>query len=321
MARACQRARGASTSVGHPWQTLAGPGPAWVRSRAWIRRHKPRSRSRCGATARRTRRAFPRCEPRARSTALLRLGARLHPTPSMRWRCLTLLDHLDGDESVPVFIDALFEDPVPASDATHSTPSRACAARRTPVRRPRAPAQTVCDDRRQRQGAGPGPGGVGRRPLDLRASGLADRADRFHRMDLDTARTFIEKRKQGVLTTIRRDGRPQLSNILYRVDDEGASTSRPPPTEPSPGTWHATRGPRCTCRARTSGPTSSSTGRPSSARWPPPARMPWWSSSSSTTACWPASIPDWDEYRQAQIDEGRLLITIRPDHSYGMITS
>ena len=44
---------------------------------------------------------------------LLRLGARSHPVPSMRWRCLTLLDHLDGDDSVPVFIEALFEDPVP----------------------------------------------------------------------------------------------------------------------------------------------------------------------------------------------------------------
>ena len=31
--------------------------------------------------------------------------------------------------------------------------------------------------------------------------------------------------------------------------------------------------------------------------------------------------PDWDEYRQAQVDQGRLLISIRPDHSYGMITS
>jgi hypothetical protein len=44
---------------------------------------------------------------------LLRLGARRHPVPSMRWRCLTLLDHLDGDDSVPVFVEALFEDPVP----------------------------------------------------------------------------------------------------------------------------------------------------------------------------------------------------------------
>jgi len=45
--------------------------------------------------------------------SLLRLGARSHPNPKIRWQCLTLLDHLDGDESVPVFIDALLGDPVP----------------------------------------------------------------------------------------------------------------------------------------------------------------------------------------------------------------
>ena len=45
--------------------------------------------------------------------SLLRLGARSHPNPKIRWQCLTLLDHLDGDESVPVFLDALLGDPVP----------------------------------------------------------------------------------------------------------------------------------------------------------------------------------------------------------------
>jgi HEAT repeat protein len=44
---------------------------------------------------------------------LLRMGARQHPNPAVRWRCLTLLDHLDGDASIPVFVDALRSDPVP----------------------------------------------------------------------------------------------------------------------------------------------------------------------------------------------------------------
>ena len=33
-------------------------------------------------------------------------------------------------------------------------------------------------------------------------------------MDLDTALAFVAERKRGVLTTLKRDGRPQLSNIL-----------------------------------------------------------------------------------------------------------
>ena len=40
-------------------------------------------------------------------------------------------------------------------------------------------------------------------------------------MDIDVALTFLRSRKQGVLTTIRRDGRPQLSNILYAIDEAG----------------------------------------------------------------------------------------------------
>src|SRR5690348_14983629 len=36
-------------------------------------------------------------------------------------------------------------------------------------------------------------------------------------MDLDTALGFARSRHQGVLVTLRRDGRPQLSNIAYRV--------------------------------------------------------------------------------------------------------
>src|SRR3954467_15010333 len=40
-------------------------------------------------------------------------------------------------------------------------------------------------------------------------------------MDLSQAMTFVRDNRNGVLTTIRRDGRPQLSNIIYAVDDAG----------------------------------------------------------------------------------------------------
>ena len=40
-------------------------------------------------------------------------------------------------------------------------------------------------------------------------------------MDLTEALDFIRDRKQGVLTTIRSNGRPQLSNILYLLGDDG----------------------------------------------------------------------------------------------------
>jgi len=40
-------------------------------------------------------------------------------------------------------------------------------------------------------------------------------------IDLERAHQFIRVRHDGILTTIKRDGRPQLSNILYFVDDDG----------------------------------------------------------------------------------------------------
>ena len=40
-------------------------------------------------------------------------------------------------------------------------------------------------------------------------------------IDLERARHFLKVRHDGILVTIKRDGRPQLSNILYFVDDDG----------------------------------------------------------------------------------------------------
>jgi PPOX class probable F420-dependent enzyme len=40
-------------------------------------------------------------------------------------------------------------------------------------------------------------------------------------IDLDRARQFLKVRHDGILATIKRDGRPQLSNILYFLDEDG----------------------------------------------------------------------------------------------------
>ena len=40
-------------------------------------------------------------------------------------------------------------------------------------------------------------------------------------IDLERAGQFLRVRHDGILATIKRDGRPQLSNILYFVDDDG----------------------------------------------------------------------------------------------------
>src|SRR6267378_4146815 len=40
-------------------------------------------------------------------------------------------------------------------------------------------------------------------------------------IDLERARHFLKVRHDGILATIKRDGRPQLSNILYFMDEDG----------------------------------------------------------------------------------------------------
>ena len=40
-------------------------------------------------------------------------------------------------------------------------------------------------------------------------------------MDLDTALAFAHDHRNGVLITLKADGRPQSSNIVYTVADDG----------------------------------------------------------------------------------------------------
>ena len=40
-------------------------------------------------------------------------------------------------------------------------------------------------------------------------------------IDLERARQFLKVRHDGILATIKHDGRPQLSNVLYFLDDDG----------------------------------------------------------------------------------------------------
>ena len=40
-------------------------------------------------------------------------------------------------------------------------------------------------------------------------------------MDEAQARAFVARHRNAVIATIKRDGRPQLSNIVYTLDDDG----------------------------------------------------------------------------------------------------
>ncbi len=140
-------------------------------------------------------------------------------------------------------------------------------------------------------------------------------------MDLDEAMTFIRERKQGVLATIRRDGRPQLSNIIYATDDAG--TIRISVTASRAKTKNLQRDPRASlyvvgdnfwAYAVVDGP----------ADLTPVAADPNDATVDELVSLYRSMVgehDDWDDYRRAMVADGRLVVRIRPDHAYGMLAT
>lgn len=140
-------------------------------------------------------------------------------------------------------------------------------------------------------------------------------------MELQQAIDFIRNSHQGVLTTVRRDGRPQLSNIAYAVD--AAGIIRISVTESRAKTKNLTRDPRASlyvCRdnfwayAVVDGP----------AELTPVARDPHDATVDELVELYRALAgehDDWDDYRAAMVGDGRLVIRITPTSAYGMLPS
>ncbi|MBV9119794.1 MAG: PPOX class F420-dependent oxidoreductase [Chloroflexi bacterium] len=135
-------------------------------------------------------------------------------------------------------------------------------------------------------------------------------------MDEATARAYVERNHGGVLATLKRDGRPQLSNVSYYVDDNGlikisvttdrAKTrnlrrdSRASLSCLDPANWYSyvvvegqaefIEGPDALPELR---------------RYYRGVRG--------------EDHPDWDEYDCAMVAEGRVVLVIRPSRFYGMV--
>ncbi|WP_067433133.1 PPOX class F420-dependent oxidoreductase [Nocardioides jensenii] len=138
-------------------------------------------------------------------------------------------------------------------------------------------------------------------------------------MELDEALETARRTRESVLTTIRRDGRPQLSNVLHAVGDHG------------------------TIRVSTTG---------NRAKFNNMAREPWvalhvngdnffsyavieGTAALSSIAQDPdddvvdelvdlyralvGEHDDWNAYRRAMVDEGRAVVTMTPTRAYGML--
>jgi PPOX class probable F420-dependent enzyme len=138
-------------------------------------------------------------------------------------------------------------------------------------------------------------------------------------MELTEALDFIGPRHWGVLTTIRRDGRPQLTNIAYDLGDDGII--RISVTGSRAKTKNLARDPRAslyvvgdtfwayavidagvTLSAQTTSPDDEA--------------------ADELVLLYrgiQGEHPDWDEYRRAMVEEGRLVVRLRPERAYGIL--
>jgi PPOX class probable F420-dependent enzyme len=138
-------------------------------------------------------------------------------------------------------------------------------------------------------------------------------------MELDAALAFAADRHQGVLATVRRDGRPQLSNILYLLDED--RTARISVTDARAKTRNLRRDPRASLYVV--GDTFwAYVVLDGTAELTPVAGEPGDAVVEELVAMYRqmrGEHPDWDEYRRAMVAEGRLVVRLRVEHAYGMI--
>jgi PPOX class probable F420-dependent enzyme len=135
----------------------------------------------------------------------------------------------------------------------------------------------------------------------------------------DKLLAVIADNSLGVLATVKRDGRPQLSNVSYYFDARNVAI-QVSVTEPRAKTRNLRRDPRASllvsaddgwCYAVAEG----------AAELTAPAMLRYKVISPSTVSSSTASAgehPDWDDYRQAMVTDRRVLLTMPIAHVYGM---
>lgn len=138
-------------------------------------------------------------------------------------------------------------------------------------------------------------------------------------MELSDALDYVRERSHGVLTTLKRDGRPQLSNIAYYVGDDGKI--RISITADRAKTRNLERDPRASLHV-TSDDFWSYCVVEADASLSPVAADPHDATADALVDYYRAvqgEHPDWEEYRQAMVTDQRLVLTLTPTHVYGML--
>ena len=139
-------------------------------------------------------------------------------------------------------------------------------------------------------------------------------------MELADALSFARGRRQGVLTTIRFSGRPQLSNIVYTLGDDVARISV---TDSRAKTKNLRRDPRASLYV-VGDDFWSYVVLDATAELTPVAADPADETVDELVAFYRAVAgehPDWDEFRRDMVGHGRLTVRLHFDRAYGMVAT
>jgi PPOX class probable F420-dependent enzyme len=138
-------------------------------------------------------------------------------------------------------------------------------------------------------------------------------------MELNHALEFIRERRHGVLTTIKRDGRPQLSNIAFAVGDD--DVIRVSITDSRAKSANARRDPRVSLHV-TRDDFYAYAVIEGQAELSPVAADPDDATVDELVEYYRAvsgEHPDWDDFRRAMVADRRLVLRLQPERAYGML--
>jgi PPOX class probable F420-dependent enzyme len=135
----------------------------------------------------------------------------------------------------------------------------------------------------------------------------------------DKLLAVISGNSLGVLATIKRDGRPQLSNVSYHFDKQ-AAVIEVSITEPRAKTRNLRRDPRASILVSSDDGWSYAVAE-GDAELTPPAADPHDDTVEALIALYrniAGEHPDWDDYRRAMVTDRRVFMRLPISHLYGM---
>jgi PPOX class probable F420-dependent enzyme len=138
-------------------------------------------------------------------------------------------------------------------------------------------------------------------------------------MELADALSFVRGRHQGVVTTVRSSGRPQLSNIAYALGDD--DVVRISVTDSRAKTKNLRHDPRASLYV-VSDDFWSYVVLEGSAELTPIAADPADGTVDELVALYRAVAgehSDWDEFRREMVSDSRLVARLHFDRAYGMV--